>query len=182
MRSFLYGIILTLIVLLVGASVATKMGYVNFAADQPLPAFEKHVAMEAVDASTERHAPEQKNPVAATEQNLVEGAKLYMNHCAGCHGVPSNADSPFGHSFYPPVPQFFSDTPDMPDNQNFYITKHGIRWTGMPSWAKTLNDTQIWTLVGFLGNIEKLPAAAKKELEVAPSIPIPPPAPAAGAQ
>jgi mono/diheme cytochrome c family protein len=177
MKSFIYGIIFTLVVLFLGATVASKMGYINFAADQPPSALERHAAMEAVDASTERHAPEMKNPIAPTEQNLLEGAKLYMNHCAGCHGIPSNADSQFGRSFYPRVPQFFSDAPDMPDNQNFYITKHGIRWTGMPAWGKTLNDTQIWTVTTFLSNIEKLPPAAKKELELNPSAASSPEAP-----
>ena len=177
MKSFLFGIIFTLVVLFLGGTVLSKMGYLNFAADQAPSAFEKHVAMEAVDASTERHAPETKNPIPANEQNLVEGAKLYVNHCAGCHGIPSNADSQFGHSFYPSVPQFFTDTPDMPENQNFYITKHGIRYTGMPAWGKTLNDTQIWTVMAFLSNIEKLPPAAKKELELSPSTAGPPEAP-----
>ena len=179
MKCFLYGIVFTLIALFLGGTVISKMGYVNFSADQPVPAVERHIAMEAMDASAERHAPDTKNPVPVTEQNLVEGAKLYMNHCAGCHGIPSNADSQFGHSFYPPVPQFFSDAPDMPDNQNFYITKHGIRWTGMPGWGKTLNDTQIWTVVTFLANIEKLPPAAKKELELNPPTANPPAAPSA---
>lgn len=169
MKSFLLGIIFTLVVLFLAGTAASKMGYFNFAADRDPSGFEKHVAMEAVDASTERHAPSAKNPVDPTEQNLVEGAKLYMNHCAGCHGIPTNADSQFGHSFNPPVPQFFTDSPDMPENQNFYITKHGIRWTGMPAWGKTLNDTQIWTVTTFLANIEKLPPAAKKELELSGS-------------
>jgi mono/diheme cytochrome c family protein len=180
MKSFFYGIIFTLVVLFLSATVVSKMGYLNFSADSPLPQFEKHIAMEAMDASTERHAPDTKNPVAATEQNLVEGAKLYMNHCAGCHGIPSNADSQFGRSFYPPVPQFFSDAPDMPDNQNFYITKHGIRWTGMPGWSKSLSDRQIWTVTTFLANIEKLPATAKKELEPSGSAAVPPEAPPPG--
>jgi thiosulfate dehydrogenase len=177
MKSFFYGILFTLIVLFLGGTVLSKMGYINFAADQTPPAIEKHIAMEAMDASTERHAPETKNPIPPTEQNLVEGAKLYMNHCAGCHGIPSNADSQFGRSFYPQVPQFFSDAPDMPDNQNFYITKHGIRWTGMPAWGNTLSDTQIWTVTTFLADIEKLPPAAKKELEFSPSAASPPEAP-----
>jgi mono/diheme cytochrome c family protein len=54
----------------------------------------------------------------------------------------------------------------MSENQNFYIIQHGIRWTGMPAWNKTLNDMQIWQLVTFLSNIEKLPPAAKKKLEI----------------
>jgi mono/diheme cytochrome c family protein len=110
-------------------------------------------------------APDLKNPVAANEENLAAGAKLYINHCAGCHGIPSNPDSQFGRSFYPTVPPFFKDSPDMAENQNFYIIQHGIRWTGMPAWNKTLNETQIWQIVTFLSNIEKLPPAAKREFD-----------------
>ena len=50
----------------------------------------------------------------------------------------------------------------MPENQNFYIIRHGIRWTGMPAWKQTLNETQTWQVVTFLSNVEKLPPTAKK--------------------
>lgn len=113
--------------------------------------------------------PEAKNPAPATEENLVAGATLYLNHCGGCHGIPSNPDSQFAHSFYPPAPSFFKEAPDMPENQNYYIIVHGIRWTGMPAWSKTLNDTQTWEIVTFLSNIEKLPPAAKRVFETSAS-------------
>jgi hypothetical protein len=48
----------------------------------------------------------------------------------------------------------------------------------MPAWNKTLNDTQMWQLVTFLSNIEKLPAAAKREFDQA-GVPAPATAPAA---
>ncbi|HXN71720.1 MAG TPA: c-type cytochrome [Candidatus Acidoferrales bacterium] len=166
MRGFLTGVLLTLLVICLVTFLVAKKGYMDFNADQEPSLVERKMAMEAVDASTDRHAPDLKNPVAANDENLVAGAKLYVNHCAGCHGLPSNPDSQFGRSFYPTVPAFFKDSPDMPDNQNFYIIQHGIRWTGMPGWNKTLNDTQMWQLVTFLGNIEKLPPAAKKELDL----------------
>jgi hypothetical protein len=35
----------------------------------------------------------------------------------------------------------------------------------MPAWNKTLNETQMWQLVTFLSNIEKLPPAAKREFD-----------------
>ncbi len=54
----------------------------------------------------------------------------------------------------------------MPENQNFYIIQHGVRWSGMPAWDKTLSDTQMWQLVTFLSNIEKLPPAAKREFDL----------------
>ena len=162
MRGFVLGILVTLIALAAGGWFALKKGYVDFSADQKPSAIEADLAMAAVDASTERRAPERKNPVAPTEENVAAGAKLYLDHCAGCHGVPSNTDSEFSRSFNPPVPGFFKDTPDMPENQNFYVIQHGIRWTGMPAWNRTLSDTQIWQIVAFLANIEKLPPAAQK--------------------
>jgi mono/diheme cytochrome c family protein len=164
MKGFLFGIILTVFVLAAGGYFLLKSGRVSFAADQEPSAFEEHLAMSAVDASTGRNAPEQKNPVPTDEADLVAGAQLYLNHCAGCHGLPANPETQFGRSFNPPVPPFFKEPPDMPENQNFYIIQHGIRWSGMPAWNKTLNDGQIWQLVTFLSNVQKLSPAVLKEL------------------
>jgi len=162
MRDFVLGILFTLIALVAGSWWCLKRGYVDFAADQRPSAAEQKISMAAVDASTDRRAPEGKNPVEPTEQNIAAGAQLYLDHCAGCHGVPSNPDSAFARSFNPPVPEFFKDTPDMSDSQNFYLIQHGIRWTGMPAWSNTFSDSQIWQLVTFLANVEKLPPAAQK--------------------
>jgi mono/diheme cytochrome c family protein len=173
MGKFLLGILFTVVIIFLGGFVLLKKGYVNLAADvEPWP-FEKSLAMGAVDASTERHAPDRKNPNSPSEATIVAGAQLYLNHCAGCHGVPSNPDSTFGKSFYPPVPAFFKDAPDMPENENFYIIAHGTRWTGMPAWNKTLTEAQIWQIVMFLSNIEKLPPAASKVFEP-PAAALPP--------
>src|SRR5208282_4177720 len=169
MKAFLFGVILTLFALLAGGYFLLKSGRVSFSADQELSPVEEHLAMSAVDASTERNAPEMKNPVTVDEGNLVAGAKLYLNHCAGCHGLPANPESQFGRSFNPQVPAFFKEPPDMPENQNFYIMQHGIRWSGMPAWKNTLNETQTWQLETFMSNVQKLPPAARKELELTPS-------------
>ena len=180
MKGFFFGIIFTLLVLFIGGYYLLKSGRISFAADLEPSAMEEHLAMSAVDASTEHHAPDQKNPVPTDEADLIAGAQLYLNHCAGCHGLPSNPDSQFGRSFNPPVPAFFKDPPDMPENQNFYIIQHGVRWSGMPAWNKTLTDAQIWQLVTFLSNTQKLPPAVLKELTPAGSaVATPPPAPTA---
>lgn len=173
MRGFLLGIVFTLIVLVAGGWWSVKQGYIDFAADQKPSMVEDKVAMAAVDASTDRRAANAKNPLEATEVNITAGAQLYLDHCAGCHGLPSSPDSQFARSFNPPVPEFFKDAPDMTDGQNFYMIQHGVRWTGMPAWGRTLSETQIWQLATFLGNTEKLPPAAQKRLESQGSTPAP---------
>jgi mono/diheme cytochrome c family protein len=169
MRNFLLGIISTIAVLFVGGYFYVTRGYVDLRADQEPSSTERHFAMAAMDASADRHASDAKNPAPATVENLVAGATLYLNHCGGCHGIPSNPDSQFARSFYPPAPGFFREAPDMPENENYYIVVHGIRWTGMPAWGKTLNDKQTWEIVTFLSNIEKLPPDAKRVLETSAS-------------
>jgi mono/diheme cytochrome c family protein len=161
MKCFLLGVLSTVVVCVSGVWFALARGYVDFAADQPPSSVETHLAMSAVDASTQRRAPQRTDPVAATEENITRGAKIYLDHCAGCHGVPSNPDSPFARSFYPHVPGFFQEAPDMSEPENFYIIQHGIRWTGMPAWQQTLSDLEIWQVVTFLGHIEQLPPGAR---------------------
>lgn len=174
MRNFVLGILVTLVLIAGGTFWYTRTGRVNFQADQtPSPA-ERWFAGGASDAYIQRNAAHTKNPVAATEPNLVAGAQIYVNHCAGCHGTPSSPDTPLMHSFNPPVPRFFKYAPDMPDDQNFLVIEHGMRWTGMPAWDKTLTNQQIWQVTTFLSAIPKLPAAAKKVLEQTPAAPSPP--------
>jgi mono/diheme cytochrome c family protein len=164
MRAFFWGVFLTIVLILVGAYLVVKLGYINFAADQEAPAIERHLAMVASDASMERRAPAIQNPLTPTEDTLVAGAKLYRDNCAGCHGSSADPDAAMGHAFNPPAPQFMSDSADMADNENFYIIQHGIRWTGMPAWKSKFNDTQVWQLVTFLKKMDKLPPSAEKEI------------------
>lgn len=165
MKNFLLGIIFTILVMLAVAAILATQGYINLGADQTPSALETKVAMAAIDAWAARNAPKQANPQAPTDENLVAGARIFLNHCAGCHGLPANTNSTFPKSFYPPVPEFFKDAPDMPENENFFIIQHGVRLTGMPAWNKTLNENETWQVATFLSHINKLPPAAQKELQ-----------------
>lgn len=169
MRQFFWGIFLTIVVIVVVAYIVVRKGYVNFAADQEAPALEKRIAMAASDASVERRAPAMQNPLAVSDDTLVAGAKLYRDNCSGCHGSSANPDAALGHNFNPPAPQFMADPAEMPENENFYIIQHGIRWTGMPAWKSKFNDTQIWQVVTFIKHLDKLPPAAEKEIRQPPT-------------
>jgi mono/diheme cytochrome c family protein len=166
MKGFLLGIVFTLLCIFIGGIILLRGGLISFAADQAPSALESKVAMAAVDKSTDRHAPELPGPTEHSEEDVVTGAKIYLNHCAGCHGLPSAPETQFMRSFYPPVPAFFKDAPDMSDKENYYIVQHGIRWTGMPAWNKTLGDQEIRQVVSFLGSIGKLSPSALKQLEI----------------
>jgi mono/diheme cytochrome c family protein len=161
MKNFLFGILTMILILAVGVLFAL-LGLVNMRADNPPSHLEAAIAGHAMDASVRRAATKLTNPVTADEANLLAGARLYCEHCALCHGDPAHPKAPLSDSLNPPAPQFMDDKADMPENQNFFILQHGIRWTAMPGWKNVLNEQQLWQLVTFLSHMSDLPPAAKQ--------------------
>jgi len=161
MRNFILGVIVTLAVLILGGMGAALLGFFPTTANAAPPRFERHLAMSAVDASTDKHAAHISSPVLPSAENLIDGMKIYTMNCAGCHGALDKKAAVFGASFYPPVPQLILDPPDDPDWFSYYLIRNGIRYTGMPAWDKTLSDQDIWKVTIFLSHIQKLPAPAQ---------------------
>jgi len=69
-------------------------------------------------------------------------------------GAMDNAETAWRIRLYPPAPQFPKEPTDMEEFANFYVIKHGVRWTGMPAWSGELSDQQIWTLVMYLNEMK----------------------------
>jgi mono/diheme cytochrome c family protein len=161
MKGFIFGIVTMVLILALGLLFALT-GFVDMRADKPPSKIEETFAGHAMDASIARAAPKASNPVTADEANLVAGARLYRDHCTLCHGDLAHPKSFLADSFNPHPPQFMNDMADMPENQNFYILQHGIRWTAMPGWKGALTEQQIWQLVTFLSHMHELPPAAKQ--------------------
>jgi mono/diheme cytochrome c family protein len=142
MKGFIFGIVTMILILALGLLFALE-GFVSMRADSPPSKIETSLAGHAMDASIARAAPKATNPLTADEANLVVGARLYREHCTLCHGDPAHPKSLLADSLNPPPPQFMNDMADMPENQNFYILQHGIRWTAMPGWKSALTEHQI---------------------------------------
>ena len=140
------------------------MGLLPSQVDGPPPAWEKTVAQMALHNSVERNAPRIANPIAATEDNLLAGLNVFETACAGCHGDPS-AQSDYGASHYPNVPQFAKHAPRLPDYQLFWIIRNGIRFSAMSAWDRqwhnnqAKSDDQIWKAALFLRRLDTLPPA-----------------------
>ena len=165
LKRFVSGIVLTVAVALIGGFVLIKSGLIPANADTTPGALETLVASTSLDATLERNAPKIANPVAMTDANLIAGITLYGQHCALCHGTANGqaSASPVAKGLYPQPPQLATDgVEDDPEGVSFWKIKHGIRWTGMPSWSNKLDDHQIWTLALFLKQMDKLPPAAQE--------------------
>ena len=162
MGKFLLGVMITLFVLILGVLGFAMLGFFPTRANVEPPRLESRLANGAVDASMERHAPRVTNPLAPTDQNLIDGMKLYTMNCALCHGGLDRKPSSLAASFYPPPPNLLSDPPDDPEWHIFYTIRTGVRYTGMPAWERTLSEPDIWKITMLLSHIDKLPPAVQE--------------------
>ncbi|GAC1435460.1 MAG: hypothetical protein NVS1B11_29780 [Terriglobales bacterium] len=162
MRNFVLGIVITLILLVVGGLAFLTFGFMPTNADATPTRLETRIATSAMDASMDRHAPHVNNPVPPTEENLIQGMKIYTMNCALCHGTLDNKPSPLAKSLYPPAPQIILEPLDDPEWHINYAVRTGVRYTGMPAWNKVLGEQEIWKVTAFLSRIEKLPPGVQE--------------------
>jgi thiosulfate dehydrogenase len=147
--------------------------------DSDMP-FEHALAAKALDARVQRDMPKIV-PIPANENNYLAGADLYRQHCAVCHGLPLTPRTAIASGMYPRPPLLLEGkgvTDDEP-GESYWKISNGIRLTGMPGFAKSLNETQMWQIALLVANADKLPPSARALL-VAPLNP-PVPAPGNGA-
>jgi len=156
MRNFILGVVITLAVLILGGLAYISLGLFPTNADVTPPPLEQRIASTAMDASMEKRAPRANSPLPATDDNLMDGMKLYTMNCAVCHGTLDMKPSPLERAMYPPPPQLILMPLDDPEWHINYAIKTGVRYTGMPAWRGTLSDQDIWKLTLFLARIEKL--------------------------
>jgi thiosulfate dehydrogenase len=159
MKGFILGIVITLIVEAGVGYYLLSSGAIPANADAKPGSVEKFAARTSLRATLDKEAPKQPNPIQLTDENLVAGIQLYETNCAICHGTAEGKASAIAKGEYPAPPQLATDgVEDDPEGWTFWKIKHGIRWTGMPSWKAELSDQQIWTLALFLKHMDKLPA------------------------
>ena len=144
MRGFIWGIIVTLLVLCVGGYFYATTGHFDTRAVGNTPStFERRTAMKSLDEWVDGHAPKQANPFQPTADNVMDGSMTYDKNCALCHGSLKQPVSVMRDKFYPSVPQLMTNVPDDPDGNLFYLIKYGVRYTAMPGWDGVLSDDDI---------------------------------------
>jgi len=118
----------------------------NWGANQTPGAVERFLAGWLLSGSRGQSV-ETPNPVPSSPENLTEGHDLYLKQCAFCHGEDGTGGGGSGVQFYPPVPSLLMPQNELTDSQMHYVIEQGVRYTGMPSFDKALNEEQIWKVV-----------------------------------
>ena len=141
------------VLVLVGLAVAVYVysGRADVAATSPHWAVTEWVLSTAMERSVEHHAEGIEPPASLDEPARVrEGAEAYDAMCVVCHGAPGIEPGPVGQGLEPEPPDLADEAGEWSAAELFWITKHGVRMTGMPAFGPTHSDAEIWDVVAFL--------------------------------
>jgi mono/diheme cytochrome c family protein len=113
----------------------------------------------------ERAGTELKNPIAANEENLEEGKRLFNIYCIHCHGehgdgkglmnITSKGGGPF------PVPSYFDDAhKELPDGKMFFSITYGKNLMG--PHAPQVSQEERWKIILYINKLQDDGLAAAK--------------------
>lgn len=101
-------------------------------------------------------------PDLQDEQLVVKGAGQYAAMCANCHLAPEQKDSEIRPGLYPKPPNLTEQRID--PRTAFWVTKHGLKMSGMPAWGLGHDDAAIWSIVAFVTKLPGLSAEHYKDM------------------
>jgi mono/diheme cytochrome c family protein len=163
MRDFLFGMLFTAALLLLGAFAYLRLGEAAVNGDVAAPAWQGRLMQFAVRKAVSRRALELKSPQLHTDAELIAGGKDFLNACAGCHrfsGLPRRKSV-----YFTPPREFALDGTDYSEPERFWIIKHGIRHTGMSAYGPFYTDQKLWNLAEFVGRMKDLPPGVLQALK-----------------
>ena len=147
--------IVVLIVIVAGIFIFIYSGFYNISAMVPHNKLTLWMINTLKDNSIEHHSKDIKVPDLNDTSLVKLGFVHYREMCSGCHGAPGIPPDETGQGLYPKPPELARSVNELTSSELFWITKNGIKMSGMPAFGKTHDDHKIWAIVSFL---KKLPA------------------------
>jgi len=133
-------------------------GLYDIAASSPHGGFTSWLLSTTSDASIERRADDVSVPNLDDDKLILAGINDFDSMCIDCHGAPGKKPAALGQGLNPPAPDLAEEAAEMTPAELFWVTKHGIKMTGMPAWGATHDDDALWPVVAFMIRLPDLDA------------------------
>jgi mono/diheme cytochrome c family protein len=119
----------------------------------------------SMQRSVAQHAAHGQAPEHFSDDQVRQGFHFYNETCVYCHGGPGKDPDDIGKGLNP-EPPYLPDTVNRWTNDElFWIVSNGIRMTGMPSFAATHKEEEIWNVVGFVRQLPKMTPEQYSQME-----------------
>jgi mono/diheme cytochrome c family protein len=149
------------LVIVIGASLFIWSGVYNIAANDEHWAITNELIEILRERSIEVRAEEIVVPADLNDDSRIAAAAAnYEEMCSVCHLAPGVDVTELHQGLYPQPPVFHqsAEHDEHGKQNNFWVIKNGIKLTGMPAWGKSHTDNEIWSLVAFIGRLDRLSA------------------------
>lgn len=103
-------------------------------------------------------------PPLDDERLVMRGAACFRDKCVQCHGAPGVAQGDIGKSMQPLPGPLVDARRHWKPRELYWLTKHGIRMSGMPAWEYRLSEEELWSVVAFLARLPDLTPQAYAEV------------------
>lgn len=155
MKKVIIAILSISAVALIGVLVVIYSGWIDTSATTEHSRAGEWLLETVKEQSAERRAAEIEVPDLGGRAALVRGAGSFQAMCATCHGAPGHERSEMGSGLNPLPPSPEDIAQRWSPAEIFWITKNGIRMTGMPAWGETHTDEELWEIVAFILEVEQ---------------------------
>jgi mono/diheme cytochrome c family protein len=149
-------VVITILVLIVVGFAFIYSGVYDVSAIKPESKLATWFFSTVSDNSIAHYAKSIQAPLLSDTTFIQAGFKRYDRMCSGCHGFPGT--EPGGKGFNPQPPSLVEGVADLSDAEIFWITKNGIKMTGMPAFGKNFPDSTVWEIVSFVHLLPKMSA------------------------
>lgn len=111
------------------------------------------------ERSIARRADALPAPLPTDSAALLHGFEHYRAMCENCHGGVGVDRGEIGAGLYPQPPRLARAATEWSDAELFWITKHGIKATGMPAFGVTHDDASLLQIVAILRRLPEMTEA-----------------------
>jgi hypothetical protein len=146
----------------VGVTVFVYSGMYDIGADVPHWSSTMRVVETLRDRSILRRSSDVKVPDLNNPQLILKGAGQYSAMCVNCHLAPGISSSEIRPGLYPQPPELSKTVID--PKIAFWVTKHGIKMSGMPAWGRGHDDATLWSIVAFVNKLPTMSPEQYKEI------------------
>lgn len=157
-------LLIVIVLIVVGAIGFAYSGIYDVSASSPHSGPVSWLLSTTSHASIERRAGAVDVPDLSDESLVLAGVNDFDAMCAGCHGAPGQVPEAVGQGLNPTAPDLAESAAHMSSAELFWVTKHGIKMTGMPAWGATHDDDALWPVVALLTTLPDLDGEAYQEL------------------